>query len=226
MGSGVSKRQANSTSRTLIKAADGDESKLSGENAEVSPRKIAVVSGSGVDDEHRTSEGNIPDKVDDIDNGLNGKDDNEDDDYQNYNESPRSPRDTANADMFAATAMSLGLENDDLLFNLLYFAGNENVHLANMFNSAMEETVALYSENNTPYKLRPASEDILESLETKILSHIEISQMNEPDCAVCKDDMEAGNEVIRLPLCHHIFHRECIIRWFMMVRSDNNCNIN
>ena len=132
--------------------------------------------------------------------------------------SPRSPRmDAANADMFQATAMSLGLENDDLLFNLLYFGGGENLQLGQMVNSAMEETVALYSENNTPYKLKPASADVLDSLQSSILTEVSILELKETDCAVCKDDLEPGCEVTHLPACHHCFHRECIMRWFKMV---------
>ena len=77
----------------------------------------------------------------------------------------------------------------------------------------MEETVALYSENNTPYKLRPASQDTINSIKTSILT---IQHNNDKECMVCRDDMEIGCEIIELPSCSHCFHKECIIRWLQM----------
>lgn len=115
--------------------------------------------------------------------------------------------------MFAVTAMSLGLENDDLLFNLLYFGGGE-ANFGTMFNSAMEETVALYSENNTPYKLRPADEDALGGLECTVLSAG--LGLDDYECSICKDDMEMGCDVTRLPACRHCFHFECVVRWLKL----------
>lgn len=49
---------------------------------------------------------------------------------------------------FAQSAMSLGMDNDDLIFNLLYFGDNSS-SFQTMFNSAIEETVAAHSAGNT-----------------------------------------------------------------------------
>jgi hypothetical protein len=78
-----------------------------------------------------------------------------------------------------------------------------------MLNNAFEETVALHSENNTPYKLRPASKDTINSIKSSKYTNDE----NEKECIVCRDEMEVGCEIIKLPHCHHCFHRPCIVRW-------------
>ena len=81
-----------------------------------------------------------------------------------------------------------------------------------MINSAMEETVALYSENNTPYKLRPASQDTINSIKSSVLT----IQHDTKECMVCRDDMEISCEIMELPSCSHCFHKDCIIRWLQM----------
>ena len=116
------------------------------------------------------------------------------------------------SEMFAHTAMSLGMEQEDLLFNLLYFGGEGAAPDINMaISNARDETVALHSENNTPYKLRPASATDIDQLKSEPLLALE--SLVEPDCAVCKDDMEIGVEVIFLPACGHCFHQDCLVRW-------------
>lgn len=50
---------------------------------------------------------------------------------------------------FALSAMSLGMDNEDLIFNLLYFGGNGGANFSSMFSTAMEETIAAHSANNT-----------------------------------------------------------------------------
>lgn len=138
------------------------------------------------------------------------------DDFSEPEYSPRSETDAANAEMFAVTAMSLGMESDDLLFNLMYFGGEDvsNTNIGTMFNTAMEETVALYSENNTPYKLRPASSSAINGLAVYEL----VSELEEDcrECLVCRDNMEVGDEMVRLPACTHMFHHECIKRWLQL----------
>lgn len=129
--------------------------------------------------------------------------------------------DPTSADMFSNTALSLGMDNDELLFNLLYFGSDEAlagssggdhlVNLGSMINSAVEETVALHSEGNTPYKLHPASKEDLCSLPTDIYHSI-------PDleCLVCRDIITSGDTVTNLQ-CQHCFHCDCILRWLNLV---------
>ena len=123
------------------------------------------------------------------------------------------------SEMFAHTAMSLGLEQEDLLFNLLYFGGGALPDFNSAVSNARDETLALHSENNTPYKLRPADSSIIELLKSCPLHSIE--ELDDSDCAVCKEEMEINTEVIFIPSCSHCFHKECLIRWISLVR--NNC---
>lgn len=121
-----------------------------------------------------------------------------------------------NAEMFQNTAMSLGMDNDELLFNLLYFGDNAggSQSFGNMVNSALEETVALHSDNNTPYKLQPASEDDLADLLPTTL--MEELRTDDSKCAVCRDDIVLGDTFIRLVGCQHCFHADCLIRWLKL----------
>jgi hypothetical protein len=43
--------------------------------------------------------------------------------------------------------------------------------------------------------------------------------IGDKECAVCKDDLSPGTEVLKLP-CRHIFHHECIFTW---LEKHNNC---
>ncbi|KVH95085.1 Zinc finger, RING/FYVE/PHD-type [Cynara cardunculus var. scolymus] len=39
-------------------------------------------------------------------------------------------------------------------------------------------------------------------------------------CAICMDDFNCQDLLLRLPNCHHIFHRKCILPWFS---RNNTC---
>jgi len=80
-------------------------------------------------------------------------------------------RNAENRENWQMLTDSLEMDNEDLLFNMLYFAEQDNggvgvgVGMSSMgrvISSAMSETVALHSDNNTPYKLKPASADDLQ----------------------------------------------------------------
>jgi hypothetical protein len=119
------------------------------------------------------------------------------------------------SDAFSHTAMSLNMDGDDLLFNLLYFGGGDLPNLDNMVNNALEETVALHSENNTPYKLRPAAQSAVDRLHSRPLETLE--ELDDVECAVCKDELEVNCEVIKVPACNHCFHKECLLKWIKLV---------
>ena len=131
---------------------------------------------------------------------------------QSGEESPKysDSQSRLNEEMFAHTAMSLDMDNDDLLFNLLYFESNAS-NLGQVLNNVQEETYALHSENNTPYKLKPASEKGMASL--KFENFAENDEDQEKECAICKDDIEYGDPITRLKACNHYFHEECLVRW-------------
>jgi hypothetical protein len=154
------------------------------------------------------------------------------------------------AALFAYSTMSLEMDNDDLLFNLLYFGdaaaggGTDLSTLGSTLNTAMEETLAAHSAGNTPYKLRPAEEGVLGQLANHYeveLTHKHLSKhgileltlpahgshdsnsgaeritcCDEIECQVCKDIMEEGQVVIPLPVCMHVFHKDCLMRWLRL----------
>ena len=111
------------------------------------------------------------------------------------------------AEMFAHTAMSLEMDDRDLLFNLMYFnegglgafAGDGGEvrdgngppvpSFGSILNSVQQEAVALYSENNTPYKLKPASEDAIAGLQRGIFSLHHIMQKQPISCKHQHDDI-------------------------------------
>lgn len=116
------------------------------------------------------------------------------------------------ADVFAQTAMSLGLDNDDLLFNMMFFEDGSLPNFGAIMNTMQQETLALHSENNTPYKLNPANaEAISHLLQEKFCSG------EDNECAVCKDEIDVGADIIRIPKCRHYFHAECLSRWIQLV---------
>lgn len=115
------------------------------------------------------------------------------------------------ADVFAQTAMSLGLDNDDLLFNMMFFEDGSLPNFGAIMNTMQQETLALHSENNTPYKLNPANaEAISHLLQEKFCSG------EDNECAVCKDEIDVGADIIRIPKCRHYFHAECLSRWIQL----------
>ena len=58
--------------------------------------------------------------------------------------------DDENLEHLALSAMSLGMDNDELLFNMFYFGGDDAVSgFRGSLNTAIEETVAAHSTGNT-----------------------------------------------------------------------------
>jgi hypothetical protein len=107
------------------------------------------------------------------------------------------------------------MDNEDLLFNLMFFDDGQAPTLGSMMNSVQQETLALHSSNNTPYKLNPASDSAIAELSSELL---DFDRMDlEVECAVCKEEMEKGCRIIRLSACCHYFHEECLLRWISLV---------
>jgi hypothetical protein len=125
----------------------------------------------------------------------------------------------SNADLFAQAAMSLGLENEDLLFNMMYFDDGSVPNFGAMMNTMQQETVALHSDSNTPYKLNPADEETISSLLYLKYLKDQLHEFPECECQVCKDELEDGDEITRIPTCKHYFHTECLSKWIHLVSS-------
>ncbi|RYG94378.1 hypothetical protein EON65_57585, partial [archaeon] len=125
------------------------------------------------------------------------------------------------AEVFARTAMSLGLDNDDLLFNMMYFDDGHAGTFGNIMNTVQQETLALHSEHNTPYKLNPATKEALSGLiqETYRVRSGCSDEDHDKECAVCRDDFEMDCIILRLPTCKHFFHEACILKWSSLVSS-------
>lgn len=113
------------------------------------------------------------------------------------------------------SALSLGVDSEDLLYNLYFFgATGRGSNIRNVMNTAMEETYAAHSVANTPYKLHPASEDVLASLDVKVLE--DSRRLDFMECAVCKEDLAVGDRVVFLPVCQHCFHHDCAVHWLSL----------
>jgi hypothetical protein len=119
------------------------------------------------------------------------------------------------AEVFAQTAMSLGLDGDDLLFNMMFFDDGNAGTFGQLLNTMQQETLALHSEHNTPYRLHPADEEALAGL------HEETFEMHttgeECECLVCRDEIENGAKILRIPACKHYFHDYCLLKWAKLV---------
>ena len=125
-------------------------------------------------------------------------------------------------DMLQYTTMSLGMDPEDLLFNMMYFGDTQSHspgNMGNMLNAVIEETIAAHSENNTPYKLKPVPTSILAHVRSETL--YDLDEIEERDCAVCKEEFEMGSKVILLNKCNHRFHGECLRHWMHMVSSHH-----
>jgi hypothetical protein len=162
-----------------------------------------------------------------------------------------------NQESWSMLKHSLEMDNEDLLLNMLYFSDDgagaleDSSSIGKVLDGAMTETFALHSENNTPYKLKPVSQDELDKLKPETLDESFSAQMGQGgrggaqqqqqrqqyvddakarsesesaagpeskgcgvECVVCKEELELGTSVLKLPHCGHTFHEECVSKWF------------
>jgi hypothetical protein len=121
-----------------------------------------------------------------------------------------------NADIFLQTALSLGLEGDDLLFNMMFFEEDMKHNFGAMLDTMQQETLALHSDHNTPYKLHPASERMKATMVEEVF-HTSTHGLLETECQVCKEDLCEGERLLHFPTCKHFFHKDCLLRWVELV---------
>lgn len=121
-----------------------------------------------------------------------------------------------NLDYLVYSAMSLGMDNEELLFNMFYFGDESGAGFRQSMNTAIEETYAAHSTGNTPYKLRPATED---SINKHLSTDINLSDIGEvEECLICQERLlnaEMG-PMVMLSACRHVFHEDCVRRWFTL----------
>jgi hypothetical protein len=122
-------------------------------------------------------------------------------------------------EFMSQAAMSFGMDDQDLLFNLMYFnesPADLNIeNIGSLIETANMETLAAHSPGNTPYKLRPASEKIKSSI-TGVSLDPTVLNVLDFECSICKDNMEINCPVIYLKKCKHCFHEECFFRWICL----------
>ena len=46
--------------------------------------------------------------------------------------------------------------------------------------------------------------------------------VNESECGICRDEFKEG-ETIKVLKCNHLFHRECLEKWFFLEKECPNC---
>lgn len=162
------------------------------------------------------------------------EDDNEEDDYERNDDVKELNDDAGNDDMeledeeeddneealqlrmlFAQSAMSMDMDNEDLIFNLLYFGGDTS-NFATMMNNAAEETVAAHSAGNTPYKLTPATATALKKLNIMTVTESLATELNLQDCLICQEEFQIGDAIAAVPNCNHCFHNDCVLKWFTL----------
>lgn len=73
----------------------------------------------------------------------------------------------------------------------------------------MKELLHLTDE---PKQLQGLSPSLLKTLETKILSQIDILNLYFPNCPICLEDFKIDEELTYLK-CLHYYHSNCIREW-------------
>ena len=118
------------------------------------------------------------------------------------------------------TAMSFDMDDNDLLFNLLYFNENpeglDTSNIGAICETAVTETLAAHSEGNTPYKLRPASEKAQAEFDgTEKLTEDMYQKLDSTECSICLEEMLIDCKIAYLK-CNHCFHCDCFLRWIKL----------
>lgn len=250
MGGGASKKHtaedkvnpperfATTEHQDKVDAKDSDPSNAPSHQHEIASRsQTQVIFGNNLEDERQGSFSpqTSADRIEDEYDNRPSHDGDEDDDYDNE-ENGEEMDDSEEAMqlrmLFAQSAMSMDMDNEDLIFNLMYFGGDTS-NFASMMNNAAEETVAAHSAGNTPYKLTPATEMALNKLKIMMVTDSLIKELCLQECSICQEELEVGNEIAEMPGCGHCFHNECVLKWFNLqswcpvcrtkIMPDENC---
>ncbi|CAA2979133.1 E3 ubiquitin- ligase Praja-2-like isoform X1 [Olea europaea subsp. europaea] len=109
-----------------------------------------------------------------------------------------------------------GFENQEEYNNDREFA---RFDLPDDYTLTMEQWV----ENENAVKIGlPASKSVVENLPSVVLTVDEVQKNNDSVvCAVCKEDVAAGEKITRMP-CFHLYHGDCILPW---LEIRNTCPV-
>lgn len=160
MGGGASKKHtvednvdperfANSDHQEKVDAKDSDNCNVPSHQYETASRsQTQVIYGNNNEDGHTSG-----DRMEDDYYNRPSHDGDEDEDYDDDEDEEGEEMDDSEEAMqlrmlFAQSAMSMDMDNEDLIFNLMYFGGDTS-NFASMMNNAAEETVAAHSAGNT-----------------------------------------------------------------------------
>ncbi|XP_048137641.1 NEP1-interacting protein-like 2 isoform X2 [Rhodamnia argentea] len=69
---------------------------------------------------------------------------------------------------------------------------------------------------------RGLSQDALKRLPSEVIME-DMKAMQSICCAICLQDIEVGETVRSLPLCHHVFHLTCVDKWLLRCGSCPVC---
>ncbi|KAI5779239.1 hypothetical protein EDC01DRAFT_671232 [Geopyxis carbonaria] len=85
-------------------------------------------------------------------------------------------------------------------------AGGDYVYSQSELDRVISQLMEQHQGNAPP----PAPKETIESLPKIKVTEEMVNDGT--DCAVCKDDLELGTEVTKLP-CKHVYHFECVSKW-------------
>jgi hypothetical protein len=85
--------------------------------------------------------------------------------------------------------------------------------------SALLPLIQRFIGSGTTNQMRPRQEDVVVHASNEVIQRASTERTLEQDseefCAICQDEMHAGELVRQLTVCHHEFHRSCIDNWLL-----------
>jgi len=89
-----------------------------------------------------------------------------------------------------------------------------------LFGSGMEQFLNHLFETTRYHGPPAASKEVVKNLKTVKIESDKVGEST--DCAVCKEEFLVNEEALEL-LCHHLFHKDCIMPWLEMRNSCPVC---
>lgn len=85
--------------------------------------------------------------------------------------------------------------------------------------TALLPLIQRFIGSGTTNQMRPRQEDVVVHASNEVIQRASTERTLEHDseefCAICQDEMHAGELVRQLTVCHHEFHRSCIDNWLL-----------